>query len=67
MKLLTYYKGQDIFWFRIFGYGLSFISVNHGHIPFSIRYGYRKSFNLFGYRIEFLKKEKIKPRGLRRH
>lgn len=48
MKLLTYYKGRDIFWFRIFGYGLSFKSVNHGYVPFSIRYGYRKRIKVFG-------------------
>jgi len=58
MKPLTYYKGFGIFWFRIFGYGLSFTSIKHGHMSFSIRYGYRKPLNLFGYRIEFLKREK---------
>lgn len=58
MKPLSYYKGPEIFWFRIFGYGLSFRSFKHGFVPFSIRYGYRKTLNLFGYRIEFLKREK---------
>jgi hypothetical protein len=67
MKLLTYYKGQDLFWFRIFGYGLSFKSVNHGHVPFSIRYGYRKRIKVFGLYVEFLKKEKNKPFGLRQY
>lgn len=56
MKLLTYYKGPEIFWFRILGYGLSFRSLKHGHVPFSIRYGYRKTYELFGYRVEILKK-----------
>jgi hypothetical protein len=63
MKLLTYYKGPEIFWFRIFGYGLSFRSIKHGHLPFSIRYGYRKTYKLFGYRVEFLKREKKKRYG----
>jgi hypothetical protein len=58
MKLLTYYKGREIFWFRIFGYGLSFISLKHGHVPFSIRYGHDKTYKLFGYRIELLKRTK---------
>lgn len=58
MKLLTYYKSRDLFWFRIFGYGLSIRSLNHGHIPFSIRYGYRKGIKLFGLYVEVLKKEK---------
>ena len=60
MKPLTYYKGSGIFWFRIFGHGLSFRSLKHGHLPFSIRYGYRKTYKLFGYRIEILKKDKKK-------
>jgi hypothetical protein len=60
MKPLTYYKGSGIFWFRIFGCGLSFRSLKHGHLPFSIRYGYRKTYKLFGYRIEILKKDKKK-------
>ena len=58
MKLLTYYKGPEIFWFRILGYGLSIRTLKHGHVPFSIRYGYRKTYKLFGYRIELLKREK---------
>ena len=63
MKPLTYYKGPEIFWFRIFGYGLSFRSFKHGFVPFSIRHGYRKTFILFGYRVEFLKQEKKKRYG----
>jgi hypothetical protein len=58
MKPLTYYKGREIFWFRIFGYGLSFRSLKHGYVPFSIRNGYRKTYKLFGYRIEILKRTK---------
>lgn len=56
MKLLIYYKGRDIFWFRILGYGLSFKSIKHGYVPFSIRHGHRKTYKLFGYQIEILKK-----------
>jgi hypothetical protein len=63
MKLFTYYKGNQILWFRLFGYGLSIKSNKHGFIPFSIRYGYRKTLNLFGYRVEFLKPEKRKTYG----
>ena len=63
MKPLTYYKGPEILWFRIFGYGLSFRSFKHGFVPFSIRHGYRKTFKLFGYRVEFLKREKMKRYG----
>ena len=65
MKLLTYYKGPEIFWFRVLGYGLSFRSLKHGFVPFSIRHGYRKTIKLFGYRIEFLKREKKKSYGHR--
>jgi hypothetical protein len=65
MKLLTYYKGPEIFWFRIFGYGLSIRSLRHGHVPFSIRYGYSKGLKIFDYYLEFLKKEKKKQYGRR--
>ena len=60
MKPLTYYKGSRIFWFRIFGHGLSFTSLKYGYVPFSIRHGYRKTYKIFGYRVEILKKDKKK-------
>ena len=60
MKLLTYYKGHHIFWFRFYGYGLSIRTYKHGFLPFSLRYGYRKYLKLFGYYLEFLKPDKKK-------
>ena len=65
MKPLSYYKGSNIFWFRIFGYGLSIRSLKNGYVPFSIRYGYRNGIKLFDYHFEFLKKEKKKYYGRR--
>ena len=65
MKLLTYYKGNQIFWFRIYGYGLSIRSLKHGYVPFSIQYGIRSGIKLFNYHLEFLKKEKKKQYGRR--
>lgn len=35
---MSYYKGEGIFWFRLFGYGLSFNKT----MKFSQRYGYSK-------------------------
>jgi hypothetical protein len=63
MKPLTYYKGREIFWFRIYGYGLSIRSLRHGYVPFSIRYGIRGGIKLFNYHLEFLKREKKKHYG----
>jgi len=54
----VYYKGPEIFWFRIFGYGLSIRSYKHGFIPFSIRNGYKKVMCIFDHYIEFLKPDK---------
>ncbi len=56
MRVLCYHKSEDRWWFRIFGYGLAGTSVNAKWIPFSIRYGYKKTVKLFGYYIELLKK-----------
>ena len=60
MKPITYYRGRQIFWFRIFGYGLSIRSLKHGYIPFSIRYGIRGGIKVFDYYLEFLKPDKRK-------
>ena len=38
MSVLHYYKGEEIFWFRVFGYGLSF----NKKMKFSQRCGYSK-------------------------
>jgi hypothetical protein len=43
-------------WFRLFGYGLSFIPLKSKWVPFSIRCGHKKTTKLFGYYIQFLKK-----------
>ena len=49
------YWEKYMFWFRIFGYGISGKSLNKVWKPnFSERYGYRKTFNLFGWKLEFL-------------
>ena len=56
MKIISYYKSDNQWWFRILGYGLSGISVDSRWVPFSIRYGFKKNIKLFGYYIQFLKK-----------
>jgi hypothetical protein len=50
-NILYCYSGKDIFWFRFFGYGLSFSK----RFTFSQRYGLKKYIFLFGYVITFLK------------
>lgn len=57
--MLSYNTSKDRWWFRIFGYGLSGTSTTSGWIPFSIRNGHRKTVKLFGYYIQFLKKNGI--------
>jgi hypothetical protein len=59
MRVLSYHKSKDRWWFRIFGYGFAGTSVNADWIPFSIRHGYRKTVKLFGYHIQFLKKNEF--------
>lgn len=50
-KFFNYHKSKDIFWFRLFGYGISFAK----RFTFSQRYGLKKYIYLFGYVISFLK------------
>lgn len=50
-KVFYYHKSKDIFWFRVFGYGLSFSK----RLTFSQRYGFTKYIYFFGYVITFLK------------
>lgn len=38
MSILHYYKGEEMLWFRLFGYGLSFNKT----MKFSQRYRYSK-------------------------
>lgn len=59
MKILTYYKFKDRWWFRIFGYGFAGVSTTSDLIPFSIRNGHKKTIKVFGYYVRFLKKDGI--------
>jgi hypothetical protein len=56
MRIISHYTSKDIKWFRLFGYGLSFTSVNTKWVPFSIRNGNKKTTKLFGHYVQFLKK-----------
>ena len=50
-KFFYYHKSKDMFWFRVFGYGLSLSK----RFTFSHRYGFKKYLYLFGYIVSFLK------------
>jgi hypothetical protein len=54
-KIFSWYKGKGMFWFRLFGYGLSISN----RFTFSQRQGYVKYIYLYGYIITFLKPNKI--------
>jgi hypothetical protein len=58
MKMFSYYKGKNLWWFRIYGIGLFGVPIKGNWIPFSIRNKHRKTIKLFGYYIGILKKEK---------
>lgn len=64
MKIISCFKGEFIWWFRIFGYGLAGTSVNSDWVPFSIRNGTRKTCKLFGYHIELLKPDENQSRNI---
>jgi hypothetical protein len=53
-RFFYYHKSEDIVWFRIFGYGLSFSKK----FTFSQRYGFKKYIYFFGYVISYLKSNK---------
>lgn len=54
-KSFYYYKGKDLFWFRIFGRGLSFDKK----MVFSQRYGYSKYVKIGPWIITILEKTKM--------
>lgn len=58
MKIFSYYKSKNLWWFRIYGRGLFGIPTKSDWIPFSIRYKHRKTIKIFGHYIGTLKKEK---------
>ncbi len=56
MRIFSYHTYSNGFWFRIFGYGLTFRKYkNPNDAPFSVRNGYRGKTKLFGYHIDALK------------
>jgi hypothetical protein len=50
-KFFEGYKHKDVFWFRIFGYGLAF----DNRLRFSQKYGHTKYYKFFGKIITPLK------------
>lgn len=52
MKLFCYYRGENIFWFRLFGRGFCFKK----RFSFSQRNGYSKFIKIGDCAITFLKK-----------
>jgi len=55
-KLFFLYREKYMFWFRIFGYGISAKSLKKKwFILFSERHGYRKTYKAFGWKFEMLK------------
>jgi len=50
-KKFSWYKGNGLFWFRIFGYGLSISN----RLTFSQKEGYVNYIYFYGYVISFLK------------
>ncbi len=43
------------FWIRVFGYGVSVTPTKHFKPSFSIRNGYKKTLNIFGLTVQWLK------------
>jgi hypothetical protein len=41
-EILAYSRSKGMFWFRIFGYGISFQNLKHKPLTFSERNGYAK-------------------------
>lgn len=58
-RVLAYYNGDKMFWFRIYGIGLCFRNINNHPLRFSERLGYTKYLRIGNIVIEYLKKENI--------
>lgn len=50
-------KDHSLFWFRIFGYGLSFKNTEKHPLLFSERNGHTKTIRIRNWSIKFLKKQ----------
>jgi len=48
-------------WFRVFGYGLTWKNIKKHPLMFSERYGYRKGIALFRWRFNLLLRGDFKP------
>jgi len=55
MKWLCGYKQKGMFWFRVFGYGISGKDINIHRLLFSEKYGYRKGIQIRRWRFHFIK------------
>ena len=62
MDFISYHRGPGIFWFRIFGYGITFKDTTKYALLFSERYGYTKSLRLGKWYIRILTR-RIKMRN----
>ena len=58
-RVLAYYKGEKMFWLRIYWIGLSFKNINRWPLLFSERYGFRKYLRIGNIVIHYLPKENI--------
>ena len=56
-RILNFYWGEGIFWFRIFGRGLHFKNTRKCKLYFSERNGYTKRLQIGRLSIRCLKKE----------
>ena len=61
-RVLAYYKGEKMFWFRIYGIGFSFRNINRWPLLFSERNGFRKYLRIGNIVINYLPKENINER-----
>jgi hypothetical protein len=56
MRLFHIFKNKGLFWFRLWNlYGFCIEKKDFGRVKFSIRNGYKKPFELFGYYFTYLK------------
>jgi len=56
LKNIFYYYNKDgLFWFRLFGYGISIKDLNKQRLYFSERYGYTKHLIIGNYSVAILK------------
>jgi len=55
-RFFYFHQDDGVFWFRLFGHGLSFVNRKKHKELFSQRYGYTKTLRIGGWSVQSLRR-----------